>query len=141
MNKKKSDFLQSLLSTLFKKNVLKCFLCILRFLQRLCTFLWWTSTCSLPVTQMLRRDLWHLFLYPPILCHLVLPLSTKVLIPCGFSDSLSNPSLIFSACAFGFCSFKSIRKILPGLSGAKFGMPGYFNPFRNRESVYSDMHI
>lgn len=51
-----------------------------------------------------------------------------MLIPWGLNDAKSNPRLILSSTALGFSSFKSIKNISPGLSGAKLFSPGYFKP-------------
>lgn len=64
-----------------------------------------------------------------LVAHHFLPLSMKVLIPCGLNEAKLNPRLILNSNALRFSSFRSIISIPPGLSGAKLWNPGYFRPF------------
>ena len=69
------------------------------------------------------------FFFLMLVAHQVLPLSMKVLIPCGLNEAKLNPRLILNSSALGFSSFRSIISIPPGLSGAKLWRPGHFRPF------------
>lgn len=64
-----------------------------------------------------------------LVAHWLLPVSMKVLIPCGLNEAKLNPRLILNSSALGFSSFRSIISIPPGLSGAKLWSPGNFRPF------------
>lgn len=69
------------------------------------------------------------FFFLMLVAHQFLPLSMKVLIPCGLNEAKLNPRLILNSSALGFSSFRSIISIPPGLSGAKLWRPGHFRPF------------
>lgn len=69
--------------------------------------------------------------------HQLLPLSMKVLIPCGLNEAKLNPRLILNSSALGFSSFRSIISIPPGLSGAKLWRPGHFRPFSKQRKKKS----
>ena len=69
------------------------------------------------------------FFFLMLVAHQFLPLSMKVLIPCGLNEAKLNPRLTLNSSALGFSSFRSIISIPPGLSGAKLWRPGHFRPF------------
>lgn len=102
--------------TCMKNTVIIHELIVLLFLQ-----IWSKSIFHSHLQTMRSFSMWG--------AHQPLPLSMKVLIPCGLNEAKLNPRLILSSRALGFSFFRSIISIPPGLSGEKLWSPGHFKPF------------